>query len=145
MVKPKGGRGIKAPYETTHMRVPKPIKSIVLSAADYYRESGMLPELKLPTALPFEPEVDDRSKDINKMTQLELIEEQAGTIKFQRSEINHLRQRISKTDSLVTLSSALESARVLLAQKKSARVTVLKLLTYIYQADITEDLLGSAK
>lgn len=39
MVKPKGGRGQKAPYETTHMRVPVPIKEGVEELIEQYRES----------------------------------------------------------------------------------------------------------
>jgi hypothetical protein len=29
MVKPKGGRGVSAPYQTTHIRVPVPLKEEV--------------------------------------------------------------------------------------------------------------------
>ena len=33
----KGGRGKKAPYETTHYRIPEPIKPVVEMMADRYR------------------------------------------------------------------------------------------------------------
>lgn len=33
----KGGRGKKAPYETTHYRIPEPIKPVVEAMADRYR------------------------------------------------------------------------------------------------------------
>jgi hypothetical protein len=33
----KGGRGKKAPYETTHYRIPEPIKPVVEAIADRYR------------------------------------------------------------------------------------------------------------
>lgn len=39
MVKPTGGRGNKAPYETTHLRVPVPIKSEVEALIDNYRNN----------------------------------------------------------------------------------------------------------
>lgn len=37
MNKPVGGRGHKAKYESTHARIPKPIKSLVDSLSDEYR------------------------------------------------------------------------------------------------------------
>lgn len=39
MLKPKGGRGHIAPYQTTHLRVPLPIKDEVQKVIDSYRES----------------------------------------------------------------------------------------------------------
>jgi hypothetical protein len=35
----KGGRGIKAPYSTTHLRVPVPIKGILQAIIDRYKET----------------------------------------------------------------------------------------------------------
>ncbi len=34
----KGGRGKKAPYQTVHYRIPQPIKPVVESLAEHYRE-----------------------------------------------------------------------------------------------------------
>jgi hypothetical protein len=45
--KPRGGRGIKAPYETTHLRIPLPIKADIEKLIDNYRASvldGIEPE-----------------------------------------------------------------------------------------------------
>jgi hypothetical protein len=39
MVKPKGGRGLKAPYESTHLRVPVPLKDEIERLIEKYRES----------------------------------------------------------------------------------------------------------
>lgn len=39
MNKPKGGRGVKAPYETTHLRIPLPIKADIEKLIDNYRSS----------------------------------------------------------------------------------------------------------
>ena len=47
MNKPKGGRGIKAPYETTHLIIPLPIKAEIEKLIDNYRASvidGIEPE-----------------------------------------------------------------------------------------------------
>ena len=38
MNKPVGGRGKKAPYQTTHYRIPEPIKELVESLASQYRD-----------------------------------------------------------------------------------------------------------
>lgn len=38
MTKPKGGRGIKAPYETTTMRVPVPLQAELEKRVEDYRE-----------------------------------------------------------------------------------------------------------
>lgn len=42
-MKPKGGRGKTAPYATTHLRVPEPIKESLQAIIDGWRESGELP------------------------------------------------------------------------------------------------------
>lgn len=37
MTKPIGGRGKRAPYQTTHLRVPIPLKSTIEAMIDDYR------------------------------------------------------------------------------------------------------------
>lgn len=39
MVKPKGGRGKVAPYKSTHVRVPEPIKEQIQRLIDDWHES----------------------------------------------------------------------------------------------------------
>jgi hypothetical protein len=41
MTKPLGGRGKKAPYETTHMRVPLPLKTQIEKLIEDYRLSAI--------------------------------------------------------------------------------------------------------
>jgi hypothetical protein len=43
MVKPVGGRGIKAPYKTTHVRVPIPVKHEVERLIEQFRNQGEHP------------------------------------------------------------------------------------------------------
>lgn len=84
MSKPKGGRGRKAPYETTHVRVPVPIKPMIEKAIQQFYEGG------------------------------------------------------ENSDSeLLSLDESLELAQQILKQKKSARVSMEKLLTAIYRTDIS--------
>ena len=84
MSKHLGGRGNKAPYETTHVRVPVPIKVEIERLIDEFREG-----------------------------------------RTQQQE-----------NSLTSLEDALETARELLKQKKSARVSLEKLLTAIYGKNV---------
>jgi hypothetical protein len=84
MSKPVGGRGNKAPYETTHVRVPMPIKSEIERLIEEFREG-----------------------------------------RTQQQE-----------NSLTSLEDAIETARELLKQKKSARVSIEKLLTVIYGKNV---------
>lgn len=39
MVKPKGGRGVSAPYKTTHVRVPVPLKDEVSNLIEAWHNS----------------------------------------------------------------------------------------------------------
>lgn len=41
----KGGRGLRASYETTHVRVPLPIKEIIEKIANQYRDTEEVPNL----------------------------------------------------------------------------------------------------
>lgn len=81
---PKGGRGIKAPYETTHVRIPVPLKAQIEALIADYKQG----------------EKDEFSKE-----QLDSAE-------------------------------AVQVAREILKQKKSASVSIQKLLTAIYKQNI---------
>ncbi len=85
MVKPVGGRGVKAPYETTHVRVPEPIKPQVERLIEQFRSGG-------------------DSHSLNPLT---------------------------------SLDDAAATAKGILLQKKSARISMQKLLTAIYGENVT--------
>jgi hypothetical protein len=84
MNKPVGGRGIKAPYETTHVRVPVPIKPNV------------------------ERFIEDFKNGVDNLTE----------------------------NPLTDIENALITAQTILKQKKSAKVSLEKLLTAIYSIDV---------
>lgn len=89
----KGGRGHKAPYKTTHIRIPEPVKPMV--------------------------------RDLIEKFHLELEGEETQDLK----------------SSIKELEEAIELAKSITRQKKSARVSMAKLLTGIYGVKITpEDL-----
>ncbi len=141
MTKPVGGRGNKAPYESTHVRVPVPIKPQVQALIDEFRESQNQQPTKPLTALGEEEEEDDDEGD--EPSDLETIKSQAEMIQAYLSEINYLKQKLEKTNSLTSLDEAKESARSILKAKKSASKSIAKLLTGIYQTEVTaEDLIS---
>lgn len=84
MSKPSGGRGKKAPYATTHVRVPEPMKAEVQRLLDCF----------------------------------------------------HGQQVDKSENSLTRLDEAIAVAQNILLQKKSARVSMEKLLTALYHREI---------
>jgi hypothetical protein len=94
----KGGRGLKAPYETTHIRVPVPLKDALQRVIDAYKEC-----LDVDQALASLGNVQD-----DKPTELNLL----------------------------TPNEAIQLAQNILTQKKSAKISMGKLLTGIYSEDI---------
>lgn len=79
----KGGRGLRASYETTHVRVPLPVKDIIEKIANQYRDTEEIPDL-----------------------------------------------------NFLNSSDVIELARRILKHKKSARISLEKLLKSIYKQDI---------
>lgn len=79
----KGGRGLRASYETTHVRVPLPIKEIIEKIANQYRDTEEVPNL-----------------------------------------------------DFLNSDEMIELARKILRHKKSARISLEKLLNSIYKQDI---------
>ena len=94
MTKPMGGRGKKAPYLTTVMRVPTPIAEKVESLIEGYRLSAINGQITQDDLRRIEPWHSEYTP-------------------------------ISKTE-------AIEKAKEILTQKKSARVSIIKLLQVLY-------------
>jgi hypothetical protein len=84
MNKPVGGRGVKAPYETTHVRVPLPIKADIERLIDQFKVGSKA---------------------------------EAG-------------------NSLTGIDEAVVIAKSILINKKSARVSMQKLLTALYGQNV---------
>jgi len=135
----RGGRGNQAPYTTTHVRIPEPIKQLVQEAAQYYRETCCIPTLNVVTAL---DEVDDDevvADETSDARYLETIQSQAQTIQAYLSEINYLKQKMGKADTLPTLDDALKLADSIAKQKKSAAISVTRLVYALYGVDVVSD------
>lgn len=98
MVKPVGGRAKQALYETTHVRVPVPIKPYVEAVIKR-----------------FHAVLDPNAVEENSLTNLQ-------------DAINSAKG--------VDLEEATAIAKEILKQKKSARVSIEKLLTVIYGKNV---------
>jgi type I site-specific restriction-modification system R (restriction) subunit len=134
-MKPLGGRGKKAPYQTMQMRVPIPLKPKLEGLIADYREKVLLGDDL--------PELDDDSSDEDDTdpSNEETIKSQAEMIQAYVSEIHFLKYKLDQLNPLTSLEEAKESARSILRAKKSASQAVIKLLTTIYQVEVTvEDL-----
>lgn len=82
MVKPLGGRGKRAPYETIQMRVPVPLKAQVESTIADYRERVLLGDEDQDS----EDQEDDRSEPSDS----DVIRSQAKMIQDLRIEVEYL-------------------------------------------------------
>ena len=135
-----GGRGNQAPYDTTHVRIPVPIKELVQAASKYYRETLFLPTLNMVTPLEVEgDDEEDEEDDRPDPSDLETIQSQAEMIQRYSFEIQSLKRELDKSNPLTSLEDAKQTAITILKAKKSASQSVAKLLTGIYQVEITVD------
>jgi glutamate mutase epsilon subunit len=115
MSKPVGGRGKKAPYEQTHVRVPLPIKDKIEELKTMFLE-GTLDDYYLT--------LDRNSR---------LASEYEKTLTSLDVSDN------SDEKTLPDLDNALMIAKKVISQKKSARLTVVKLLSDLYGVNLSVD------
>lgn len=115
MNKPVGGRGIKAPYKSTHVRIPEPIKDRV----------EHLKELYLSGALEQNDELIARDAKLAREYEKVLT----GSIQKPEPEQNLLP---SLDDAILLVKQALK-------KKKSARETTAIILSSLYKTDIKPD------
>ena len=94
-IKPKGGRGKIAPYETVTVRIPLPIKGDVEKMANDYRESALQPV------------------------------------------IHEIKKMESKKSDFMPLNEAISHAQSIMKGKKSARVSLEKMLQVLYGEQIS--------
>jgi predicted RNase H-like nuclease (RuvC/YqgF family) len=140
MSKPIGGRGNKAPYKSTHVRVPIPIKSEVQALIDGFRERYSEQPKKVLTPLDETEEEEDEDEEDDENSEpsdLETIKSQAEMIQRYAFEIHALKRDLDKLNTLTGLDEAKDLARTILRSKKSASQSLAKLLTSIYQVEVT--------
>ena len=117
MAKPKGGRGKTAAYETTHIRVPLPLKERVQKIIEMWHDGQL--------------EYHD-----------ELTAEDHRLANEYRNLLTSKASHLSKDENSLTpirYDEAVVNAKKILNQRKAARESLRKLLTAIYGID-TEQL-----
>lgn len=115
MNKPVGGRGKKAPYETTHVRIPVNIKDRVEKLKEQF-VSGQLDF------------VDELTAENNKLAN-----------EYRKLLTGNSQNDNSSNNSLTSLDTVLNLAKDILKQKRSARESIAKLLTAMYNQKISSD------
>jgi hypothetical protein len=115
MNKNLGGRGKKAPYETTHVRIPVSIKDRVEHLKELYINGWL----------------DQHDK--------ELIENQKLSDEYRNLLTGKVNQQLSDGNKPLSLEDALTQAKHILKSKQSARKSIIKLLTALYGTQISEE------
>jgi hypothetical protein len=62
----KGGAGVKAPYETTHVRIPVPIKEKVAALSQAYKDGVLNEPLQLSEAIQLAKHILAQKKSASK-------------------------------------------------------------------------------
>ena len=126
MNKPIGGRGKKAPYETTHVRIPVDLKSKVEELVEAYRNNELVIS-----------EINDSSSTknlpINYHELVEImIEEFKNNGLFVGKDVN----RKYPLTLILSQEEAIERAKKLIANVRTKKDVAQNLLTVLYQVDI---------
>jgi hypothetical protein len=121
-----GGRGKKAPYETTHVRIPVDLKSQVKLLVEDYRNNHY--KIAENNNQEF---INDLSLDVDNFIQL-MIE------KFRESNLFIIdnSDKISDSKNEVTLEEAINIANEILVNTRAKKEVVSKLLTTLYKIEV---------
>jgi FtsZ-binding cell division protein ZapB len=144
----RGGAKHKAPYDSTHVRVPVPIKLQVEALINEFRASidGFNKGETKPSESPLTSLEDDEDEDDGaEPSDSETIKSQAETIQAYASEIHFLKHKLDQLSSLTSLEDAKKLANTCLTSKKGKWQEVARLLSGIYQTEVTEKDLIQAK
>jgi hypothetical protein len=138
----RGGAKNKAPYESTHVRVPVPIKPQVEALINEFRASidgfnkgETKPSESSLTSLEDEEDEEDGAEPSDSET----IKSQAEMIQAYASEIHFLKHKLDQLSSLTSLEDAKKLANTCLISKKGKWEEVARLLSGIYQVDVSID------
>jgi hypothetical protein len=126
MTKPIGGRGKKAPYETTHVRIPVDIKPQVEALVEEFRNNGSLSDDKT---------TQDLSINSNDIVE-KMIQEFKKNNLFIVQESNEISQDILMNALNLKLEESIRLANELLATRATKKEVVNKLLTTLFGVEI---------
>jgi hypothetical protein len=126
MNKPIGGRGKKAPYETTHVRIPVDLKSQVEELVENYRNSGLA--------------VAEKNSD-NTINNLSINYHELVKIMIEKFKDNDLfiSENLNKKCSsnlCLNIEQSIELANSLLLSSRTKKAVAENLLTAIYQVEV---------
>lgn len=101
MVKPKGGRGYRAPYESHQVRVPDPIKSQVHSLIDRYQDylrTGGNPSTP--------PKLLDQNKPVDNFSEVQGLKIKVNQLEEKLKAVDRFKARVRKTlENAMTLKA----------------------------------------
>lgn len=126
MNKPIGGRGKKAPYKTTHVRIPIDLKSKVEELVENFRENN------------FSVTVENSNKIIktSKADNTKFFQEMIQAFKDNNLKVIEMNSKNADNNFSITLEQSIELANELLATRITKKELVNKLLTALYQVEV---------
>jgi hypothetical protein len=128
MNKPIGGRGKKAPYETTHVRIPVDLKSQIEKLVEDYRNNGLV-------AL----DNNDNKSSLNQpINYREFVDCMINEFKQNGLYLEQNGKRIGQSTLLLNEDDAYRSANNFIKSKRTKRVVVAELLSCIYGTTIDD-------
>lgn len=127
MDKPVGGRGKKAPYETTHVRVPVDLKPQIEEMVKQYRENDCNAD-KVGFVAEGEDK-EDKVKEFAKMLVMEMKD--SGLI------ITKEVTRAEDKEDILPLEDAINLAKYALSRKGNRKKDLTEVLSAIYQKEIS--------
>jgi hypothetical protein len=126
MSKPIGGRGKKASYETTHVRIPVNLKSQVELLVQEFRENGGVIQ---------DNAVENLSTDSDSFMQ-KMIQEFKNNNLFIIQESNEISSDVLMNALNLKLEKAIDFANELLLTRSTKKEVVNKLLTTIFGIEV---------
>jgi hypothetical protein len=126
MDKPIGGRGKKAPYETTHVRIPVDLKPQIEELIENFRNKGFV-------VLEKDNIESSKNLSLNSDNFIQLMIEE-----FKNNDL-FITQKVDKNSSnklSLTLEKSIELANDLIANNRTKKEVVNKLLTALYQVEV---------
>jgi deoxyribodipyrimidine photolyase-like uncharacterized protein len=126
MDKPIGGRGKKAPYETTHVRIPVDLKAQVEKLVEEFRDNGFTTSTETIQKLPV------NSDDFME----KMIQEFKNNNLFIIQESNEVSHDILMNALNLNLEQSIELANNLLATRSTKKEVVNKLLTSLFRVEV---------
>jgi hypothetical protein len=128
MNKPIGGRGKKAPYETTHVRIPVDLKSQVEKLVEGYRNNGLVISDKNS-----QQSTSDESINYRKFVDSMIDEFKKNGMYFDQDE-----KRKARLTLCINEDDAFESARNFIKASRTKKTLAGQLLSCIYGTAIDD-------